>query len=214
MFKYKAFICNPVQENCYILWDDDAHDGAIIDCGAWNDSERQEIASYINKEEIHLKYSLQTHCHFDHIWGLSFVHDMYNLVPKCHAQDINIYNDSNLMVEKWFRTTLPENMPELDPCLKDGTVIPLESMNIQVIHTPGHTPGGVCFYVPEARLLFSGDTIFRMGVGRTDLQGGSYQNLMESINNKLFLLPDDTVILPGHGPSTTIGDEKNVLEMY
>ena len=202
----KLFTVNPIQENCYVIWDETTHDGAIIDCGAWKDAERQDIAAYIDKEKINLRYALQTHCHFDHIWGTGFIHDKYGLKPKCHPLDVETYSLAPEMVQRWFRMPL-ENMPELDATLSESTTLPLAGTEIQVLHTPGHTPGGVCFYLPEARLVFSGDTLFRMGMGRTDLAGGSWQDEIKSITTKLLTLPPDTRVLPGHGPETTIGEE-------
>ena len=184
MFHYKRFVVNPIEENCYIIWDDASHEGAIIDCGTWSSNESRSISDFIHKEGIKLKYSLQTHMHFDHCLGLAFICSEYGLTPMCHPEDLPVYHGA------------PESSTL---CLGDT--------NIQVLHTPGHTPGGVCYYIPNGRIVLTGDTLFRMGIGRTDLPGGNYEQELHSISSKIFILPADTKVLPGHGPESTVGEE-------
>ena len=207
MFHYKRFVVNPIEENCYIIWDDISHEGAIVDCGAWTKGEHARISDFLSENGITLKYSLQTHMHFDHCLGLGTICEQYGLTPKCHPAEIPVYQAAPDMVQKWFRIDISGTLPKADTSISEASVLQLGEVSIQVLHTPGHTPGGVCYYIPEGRMLLTGDTIFRMGIGRTDLPGGNYQQELESISHKIFILPQDTVILPGHGPESTIGVE-------
>ncbi|MBR0181838.1 MAG: MBL fold metallo-hydrolase [Bacteroidaceae bacterium] len=207
MLRYKTFVMNPVQVNCYVLWDTETHDGVIIDCGAWNETEQKRLQEFIEGERINLRHALQTHMHFDHTMGAEFINRQYGLPPTCHPAEQEVYASSAEMVMRWFHMDITNRMPQCQPTLSPSSVITLSSTKIQVIHTPGHTPGGVCFHLPAQRILFSGDTLFRQGIGRTDLPGGSYSQIVNSIRTQLFTLPADTLVLPGHGPETTIAAE-------
>ena len=207
MLRYKTFVMNPVQVNCYVLWDTETHDGVIIDCGAWNETEQKRLQEFIEGERINLRHALQTHMHFDHTMGAEFINRQYGLPPTCHPAEQEVYASSAEMVMRWFHMDITNRMPQCQPTLSPSSVITLSSTKIQVIHTPGHTPGGVCFHLPAQRILFSGDTLFRQGIGRTDLPGGSYSQIVNSIRTQLLTLPADTLVLPGHGPETTIAAE-------
>ena len=207
MLRYKTFVMNPVQVNCYVLWDTETHDGVIIDCGAWNETEQKRLQEFIEGERINLRHALQTHMHFDHTMGAEFINRQYGLPPTCHPAEQEVYASSAEMVMRWFHMDITNRMPQCQPTLSPSSVITLSSTKIQVIHTPGHTPGGVCFHLPAQRILFSGDTLFRQVIGRTDLPGGSYSQIVNSIRTQLFTLPADTLVLPGHGPETTIAAE-------
>ena len=207
MFHYKRFVVNPVEENCYIIWDDNSREGAVIDCGAWSKDEHRQIANFIREHGITLKYALQTHMHFDHCLGLGQIASYYGLTPMCHPADVPVYEGAPDMVQKWFRVDISDMLPEVDPCISESHALNLGDNAIQVLHTPGHTPGGVCYYIPQARIVITGDTLFRMGIGRTDLPGGDYRQELESIENKIFTLPADTKVLPGHGPESTVDEE-------
>ena len=209
MFHYKRFVVNPVEENCYIIWDDNSHEGAVIDCGAWSKDEHRQIANFIREHGITLKYALESHMHFDHCLGLGQIASSYGLTPMCHPADVPVYEGAPDMVQKWFRVDISDMLPEVDPCISESHALNLGDNAIQVLHTPGHTPGGVCYYIPQARIVITGDTLFRMGIGRTDLPGGDYRQELESIENKIFTLPADTKVLPGHGPESSVGEELN-----
>lgn len=209
MFHCKRLTVNPVEENCYILWDDTSHEGAVVDCGVWTKGEQTAFSAFVQKNEIRLKYALQTHMHFDHCLGLGFIYETYNLKPLCHAQDIDTYHGAAEMVRQWFNVDISSMLPEASPILDLHTRLTLGDVDIQVLHTPGHTPGGVSFFLPQPRIVFSGDTLFRMGIGRTDLPGGNYEQELQSISSKLFILPEDTRVLPGHGPESTIEAERS-----
>lgn len=205
--KYQSFTFNPVQENTYLLWDEQTLEAAIVDTGAWDRQEEQSLAGSIEAIGLKLKYVLQTHAHFDHTFGLPFVHRTYGLKPIFHKDEADVYRQMPSMAAR-FGLNMGGGMPAIGQLLSDGDELLLGTTAIRLIHTPGHTPGSSVFYIPDAGLLFSGDTLFRESIGRTDLPGGSYEDEMDSIKNKLFCLPDDTEVLTGHGPSTTIGWEK------
>ena len=205
--KYQSFTFNPVQENTYLLWDEQTLEAAIVDTGAWDRQEEQSLAGSIEALGLKLKYVLQTHAHFDHTFGLPFVHRTYGLKPIFHKDESDVYRQMPSMAAR-FGLNMGGGMPAIGQLLSDGDELLLGTTAVRLIHTPGHTPGSSVFYIPDAGLLFSGDTLFRESIGRTDLPGGSYEDELDSIKNKLFCLPDDTVVLTGHGPSTTIGWEK------
>lgn len=207
MLHYKVFKVNPIEENCYILWDDVSHDGTVIDCGCWNNQEKQRVADFIKQKNINLKYILQTHMHFDHCIGLDFVCGINGLSPLCHIADLPVYEAAPDMVQKWFRIDISNLLPKAHATLTEETELYLGKEQIIVLQTPGHTPGGLCFYAPSANAVFTGDTIFRMSIGRTDLPGGNLQQILSSIKSKLFTLPPHTVVLPGHGPESKIIEE-------
>ena len=208
MFHYKRFAVNPIEENCYIIWDDTSHEGAIIDCGTWSNAENTTISRFLHDNGITLKYSLQTHMHFDHCLGLGFIAGQYGLTPLCHQAELPIYHGAPEMVQKWFRIDISSSLPPVSGTLTESTPLNLGSFGIQVLHTPGHTPGGLCYHIPQAQIVLTGDTLFNQGIGRTDLPGGDYDVLMRSIFEKLLMLDGETRILPGHGPSSDISTER------
>ena len=216
----KTFIEPPIDNNNYVLIDEETKEGALIDCSSpaiWNKvpyTRGRVSVSTVgeNREEIEnvtLKYILLTHGHFDHIAGIksknSYLPDSTER-PQIymHKDDLNWVQEVNTFMPMMG---MPEmDIPQIDVFVEDRDVIKLGNIEIRVIHTPGHTQGGVCYYTNG--VLFSGDTIFREAVGRCDLQGGNFEQIVDSIENKLYKLPDDTIIYPGHGKQTTIGWEK------
>lgn len=205
--KFKIFTVNPLQENCYLLWDENTLEAAFIDCGAWYSSEQKEIIDFVEKEQLHPILSLQTHMHFDHIWGAPFLYKTWHLKPICHEQELQDFERQPDMV-RTFGIEFPSTMPSIERFVHEKDLIQMGSTQIEIIHTPGHSEGCISFYIQQEKLLFSGDTLFQGSIGRTDFEGGSMEQEMDSLR-KLFLLPDDTKVYPGHGPSTTIGWEKD-----
>lgn len=209
----KCFEVNPLGVNCYVL-SDDTKEAVIIDCGCFHPDEWAEIKNYIDTEGLQVKHLLNTHLHFDHIMGIPMVTNDFQLLPEANKSDLYIYNK----VEEQIKAIININvghleMPPLGRELRDGDMVEFGEHKLQVIQTPGHTPGGVCFLCKEENILFTGDSLFRMSIGRTDLQGGCYEDLILSIKERLCTLPDETIAYPGHGPATSIGDEKK-YNMY
>ena len=191
----------PLQTNCYLIGCEKTRLGAVIDPGG----DVADILSTLERHRLTLKHILLTHAHFDHIGGVA------ELVKVTHAPVALHPGDLPLLKAKGGAAVFGIFMrpsPEPDLLLAEGQVIEIGALKLNVLHTPGHTPGHVTFYEPQVRAAFDGDVLFQMGIGRTDFPGSSFQQLMDSIRNKLFTLPDDTTIYPGHGPATTVGDEK------
>ena len=206
--KVKTFYCNPFRECTYILSAENG-ESAIIDCGAINEHEWSRIYDYITTTGLQLKYHLLTHAHLDHCFGCYFVKRDFNLLPTLHEADRKLYEHLNEQVSMFGVET---EYPFLADFLPLDTIkdINLSELTIQVILTPGHTKGGVSYKVTdgEREILFSGDTMFYGGFGRTDLPGGNYIELLDSLK-RLKLLPEKTIVYPGHGIATTIGKENH-----
>ena len=202
----KRFEVNPVQENCYVV-SDETKEAAVIDCGALFEEERKALVDYIDKHGLTLRHVLCTHGHFDHIFGVDTLFEEYGVKPRLHAADRPLYDGMRLQVQAFFGTSYDKTMPPLGDDLSDGELITLGNTQLKVLHTPGHSPGSVVFYCEKEKMLFAGDTLFRMSVGRTDLEGGSWQQLLHSLHHVLAPLPADVKVFTGHGPATAIGDE-------
>jgi len=202
----KRFEVNPVQENCYVV-SDETKEAAVIDCGALFEEERKAIVSYIEENGLTLRHVLCTHGHFDHIFGVDKLFEEFGVKPRLYAADRPLYDGMKQQVMAFFGTSYDKMPPPLGEDLSDGELILFGNIQLKVLHTPGHSPGSVVFYCESEKVLFSGDTLFRMSVGRTDLEGGSWQQLLHSLHNVLAPLPADVKVFTGHGPSTTIGDE-------
>lgn len=194
----KTFVEPPIENNNYLIIDESSKEAALIDCSSYDEN----ILIELKKQGATLKYVLLTHGHFDHIGGLNDLPE--NVEVLMHSGDIEWVNQVNDYLPMIGMSSM--EVPKIDRNIEDGEIIKLGELEIKVIHTPGHTQGGVCFYTE--RHLFSGDTIFRESVGRCDLPGGNFSQIVESIENKIFTLPDDTVIYPGHGRTTTVDWEK------
>ena len=202
----KKFEVNPVQENCYVV-SDETKEAAVIDCGALFEEERKAVVNYIEENGLTLRHVLCTHGHFDHIFGVDTLFEEFGIRPRLHAADHRLYDGMKQQVHAFFGASYDKTMPPLGDDLSDGELITLGNTQLKVLHTPGHSPGSVVFYCESEKILFAGDTLFRMSVGRTDLEGGSWQQLLHSLQHVLAPLPADVKVFTGHGPATTIGDE-------
>lgn len=202
----KTFVTNHLGENCYVL--SIGHEAALIDCGAFEEQKWTPIRQYIENEQLTLRYSLLTHTHFDHIYGLHFVERDFGVRPLFHQADLFLYQHADETHRLMMGCPFPYSVPEADGFLQDGQHLELGGKTIEVIHTPGHTPGGICFYVEEEGILFSGDTLFAESIGRSDLPGGDFETEISSIRERLLTLPEATKVYCGHGPSTSILHER------
>ena len=198
---------NMFGENMYILWDEETHEAVVVDPGMMRDAEREMVDKFIKGQELNVKHILLTHLHIDHITGARWLADQTGADVCGSALDAQLGRELPEQVAQ-FHINIETQPLELDRNLADGDTIPLGDEMIQVLHVPGHSPGGLAFYLPQSGLLISGDTIFNGSVGRTDLMGGDMAQLINSIHEKILPLPDETVIASGHGPTTTIADEK------
>ena len=193
-------------ENTFVVWDEQSREAAVIDPGMSNEVEELEIKSFIEENSLDIKYLINTHCHIDHILGCRFVKEKYNPVYYIPEKDLPLYDNADKQAEM-FGVTLGK-LPKIDKYLTEDERIILGNESFSNLFTPGHTPGEFSLYFDESKFCITGDVLFREGIGRTDLYGGDYNTLIESIKFKLFSLPDDILIYPGHGDESTIGYEK------
>lgn len=204
-FKVQRFVCNMLQENCYVV-SDESRECVIIDCGAFFPEEKKEILQYIRDNNLTPKHLLATHGHLDHNFGNQFILDEFGLKVEIHRDDENFITHSEEQAEKFFGLMSFGKLPEVGRLLMGNDAIHFGKHRFSIIETPGHSRGGVFFYCKEENVCFSGDSLFRGSIGRTDLNGGSMFMLIQSLRS-ISQLPDDTIVLPGHGPQTTIGTE-------
>lgn len=205
----KTFEFNMLQENTYVV-SDDTHECVIIDCGAYYPEERKDIVNYIKSEHLKPVHLLCTHGHLDHCFGNDTIYDTFGLKPEIHAADEFLAADLSVQAADFFGMDYAFPTPPIGDFFADGDTVTFGNHTLKVLHTPGHTPGGVIFYCKEEHTAFTGDTLFHMSIGRTDFKGSSWQDMLQSLRTVIVTLPDDTVVLSGHGPRTTIGNEKRM----
>lgn len=206
MLQIKVFVFNPVQENTYLLYDE-TKEAVIIDCGAYTGDEKKQLSDFIREKELTLQHVLNTHLHFDHILGNSFLYETYGLKPEYNLADEAMPGLKEGIVKFGF-TTFKYATVFAEQYIEDKSVISFGNTRLEALSTPGHSPGSLSFYSGKDACVFTGDALFRFAVGRTDLWEGNYEKLIQSIKNKLFTLPDNTVVYPGHEETSTIGEEK------
>jgi hydroxyacylglutathione hydrolase len=205
MLTIKTFTFNPVQENTYLLYNDEK-DCCIIDPGCYFPEERNALTSFIEEAGLKPVLLLNTHCHLDHVFGNKFIAETWGLVPHIHGKEKPMLDMAPASGRMW---QLPfDNYEGELVYIKEGSVIPVGREALEVLFTPGHSPGSVSFYYEPGAFVIGGDVLFNGSIGRTDLPGGDYEILVNSIQTQFFTLPDDTKVYSGHGPVTTIGFEK------
>lgn len=197
----RMMVLGPVQTNCFFLINEDTKEVIIVDPA----DSAQRISKWINSENLKPVAVLLTHGHFDHIMAMDALREEYKIPVYASRDEVDVLAKPQLNVSTMMGIRLSTQADEL---FKDGDVLELAGIKLKVISTPGHTVGSVCFYIEEENMLISGDTLFCASVGRTDFPTGSSRQLIESIKTRLFVLPDDTAVFPGHNDMTTIGYEK------
>lgn len=205
MLQVKVLTFNAVQENTVVLYND-FNECIIIDPGCYSDEEKDLLKSFIEMNQLQPKFLLNTHCHLDHVFGNKYISEAYKLTLQIHKNEEHLLQmapASGLM----FNLPFDNYQGELI-FLKEGDVISLREDSLKVIEAPGHSPGSICFYCEKQKFVIGGDVLFHQSIGRTDLPGGSHESLVRNIKEKLFTLPDEVMVYPGHGPATTIGEEK------
>ncbi|HSN62056.1 MAG TPA: MBL fold metallo-hydrolase [Ferruginibacter sp.] len=205
MLKIKSFEFSPIQENTYILYNE-FNECIIIDPGCYYDTERETLAGFIEKEGLIPKMLLNTHCHLDHVFGNKYVAEKYGLTLQLHEKEVQVLQfapASGLMYNMPF-----DNYTGAYIFLKPGDTLKLGEDELKILFTPGHSPASISFYCQKEGFVIAGDVLFKQSIGRTDLPGGDFDTLINSIKTQLFVLPDETKVYSGHGLSTTVGDEK------
>jgi glyoxylase-like metal-dependent hydrolase (beta-lactamase superfamily II) len=201
----KLFEFNPVAENTYLLYDE-TQEAVVIDCGAFTAQEKQQLGEYIDRHRLQLKHLLTTHLHFDHLLGNRFLYEHYGLQPEYHRQEETMPGLPQQL--KAFGFPAGDEAVSAGRLLQAGDEICFGHTVLKALSTPGHSPASLSFYCEQAHCVFTGDALFRHDIGRTDLWGGNEATLIHAIRTQLLTLPDDTVVYPGHGPSSTIREEK------
>jgi glyoxylase-like metal-dependent hydrolase (beta-lactamase superfamily II) len=205
MIEIKYFPYNPFEENTYLLINE-KRDCIIIDPGCYFEEERKELLEYIEKEGLNVTRLLNTHCHLDHIFGNRLIAKTFNVGLEIHKLEQPVLDRSPQAGAMYNVPFEPSPMPAR--YMEEGEKITLGGYELEVLFTPGHSPGSVSFYCAQEQFVIAGDVLFYQSIGRTDLPGGHHQTLLNSIRQKLFVLPDAVKVYPGHGPATTIGFEK------
>ena len=205
MLKIQTFEVNPLHENCYVV-SDDTKECVIIDCGAFTESEQEAIITYINKNGLKPVHNIGTHGHLDHHFGDAAILSAFNLLPEVSDGDEVLMLHSKEAALQMLGMDLNIDLPAGELRLTENNTISFGSHTLRIIHTPGHSRGSVSFYCAEENVLFTGDTLFKGSIGRTDFPGGSMFQIISSLR-ELAQLPDTTIVYPGHGPQTSIGFE-------
>jgi hydroxyacylglutathione hydrolase len=205
MLNIKSFVFSPIQENTYVLYNEQ-NECMVIDPGCYFPEEEDELKAFITQSNLQPRMLLNTHCHLDHVFGNKFIAETYGLT-------LHLHRDEKPLLDYAPTSGLVYNMPFDNyqgeyVYLKEGDRVKLGEDELQVIEAPGHSPGHICFYCAKQNFITSGDVLFNRSIGRTDLPGGDHETLLKNIREKLFVLPDKTRVYSGHGPETTIGDEK------
>ena len=205
MLQIHSFVFSPIQENTYVLYNEQK-ECAIIDPGCYFDEEKEALKKFIDDNGLKPLLLLNTHCHLDHVFGNKFIAETYRLTLHLHEKEKQVLAfapTSGLMYNMPFDNYAGEFI-----VLKEGDKILLGTDELLVIEAPGHSPGHVCFYCAKQNFVIGGDVLFQRSIGRTDLPMGNHQTLLNSIRQKLFVLPEETIVYSGHGQPTSIGEEK------
>lgn len=205
MLHLRSFTFNPFQQNTYVVYDDEG-EAFFFDAGNSTSSENAELLGFIEEKKLAPRRLLLTHAHIDHVMGNKFIHEQFGLLPEVHKDELFFLE--NLGATAAMYGVSCEASPDPAAYLEDGQVLMLGKYKFECILAPGHSPGSICFYNEHNNVLIGGDVLFDGSIGRTDLPGGNHEQLLKSIRERLFVLPDNVKVYCGHGPATTIGKEK------
>lgn len=209
MLKIKQFVFNPFGVSSFIIYDSESKAAIAIDPGMLNSAEQKEFDSYIAENNLKLTQIVNTHLHLDHCFGNNYVRDKYGIKVAAHPDDAFLGNSLAEQASRFgIRLTGNDTKVGIDIELKDGDSIKVGAHTLKVLHVPGHSPGSIALYCAEGGFVIAGDVLFKGSIGRTDLQGGNLDTLLNSIHSRLMTLPDSTNVLPGHDRFTTIGAER------
>ncbi|MFH0759464.1 MAG: MBL fold metallo-hydrolase [Bacteroidota bacterium] len=204
MIHTEAIVFNAFQVNTYLVWDET---GAclVVDPAFYSKEEQHALESLLSVKGLYVAGQINTHCHVDHVLGVHHMKSEYKCAFRAHHEESKVTANVPLMGDLFGWSVEPIN--GIDEFIEDNQLIPVGNHSLQAIHVPGHSMGSLAFYSRDGGFVITGDALFRGSIGRTDLPGGDYNTLINSINNRLLVLPPETVVFPGHGPSSTIGEE-------
>lgn len=205
MITVKSFVFNPFSENTYVLYDE-TKSALIIDPGCYEASERKELDEFIKSNYLDVALLINTHCHIDHVLGNDFVKDKYNVPFLIHKNEESLLRAVKAYAPNYGFANYREVLP--DKFIDENNKVTWGKSELDVLFLPGHSPGHIGLYNPDQKILIGGDVLFEGSIGRTDLPGGDMDTLIDSIQQKLFILPDEVTVYSGHGNTTTLGEEK------
>lgn len=205
MTHVKVFEFNPFAENTYVVYDDSS-ECVLFDPGCYTPDERRALQAFIETQGLQVVRCINTHCHLDHVFGNNFVYRTWSLLPEIHRSERPVLERFE-EVCRLYGIPVFEPSPMPERFLEPGTALQFGGTRLEMLFTPGHSPGSLSFYCPEAGFVLAGDVLFLESIGRTDLPGGNFETLIDSIRRQLFTLPGETIVYPGHGPATTVRHE-------
>ncbi|MGI9551287.1 MAG: MBL fold metallo-hydrolase [Aurantibacter sp.] len=205
MLSIESFTFGPVQENTYVVYDETS-EGIVIDPGCYESSEQLSLTQFVIDQNIQITKVVNTHCHFDHVLGNEFAKNTFKVPLAIPESEKEVLRAVKSYAPTYGFTRYQE--AEVDEFLTEDDIVKFGNTTFEILLVPGHSPGHLAFYHAESRTCMGGDVLFQGSIGRTDLPGGDHQTLINSIHEKMFMLPDDVVVYCGHGPPTTIGQEK------
>lgn len=198
---------NPFQVNTFIV-SDETGDCIIFDPGCHNEQEKNNLKTFIETNKLNPFRLINTHCHIDHVFGNKYVSETWSLPLEIHRLEIPVL-EAVPQISQYFGINVMEESPDPEKFLEEGDLVLFGNTELKVLLTPGHSPGSLSFHCQKEHFVIAGDVLFRESIGRTDLPGGDFNTLIESIKNKLLPLGDEVKVYPGHGPATTIGHERS-----
>lgn len=209
MLKIKQFAFNPFQVSTFVVYDPDSLDAIVVDPGMTSAAEYKRLDNFIEENKLKVQQVVNTHLHLDHCFGDNYVRDKYGVKVAANVEDAPLGSSIATQASSFgIHLDGPSEAVVIDVPLKEGDVVKVGNNDLQVLHVPGHSKGSIVLYSPQGKFAIVGDVLFQGSIGRTDLPGGDHATLVNGIRKKLFTLPDETLVLPGHGPMTSIGAEK------
>jgi len=206
MLQIQTFTFNPFAENTYLVWDTESLETAIIDPGCSDYEEDMELLTFLESKNLKPTLLLNTHCHIDHVLGNAMIQEKFNLKLQAHELENSVLQWSE-QASLLYQIPYTKS-PIIEKYIGENNTIQIGEYELSILHTPGHSPGSICFVSPNKDWVIAGDVLFRESIGRTDLPGGDFSSLENSILKKMYSLPDSCIVYSGHGPSTSIGHEK------
>ncbi|MEQ1747015.1 MAG: MBL fold metallo-hydrolase [Saprospiraceae bacterium] len=206
MTQVAQFEFSPFAENTYVVYDETGA-CAVFDPGCYTEEERTALHDFVLEKRLRVERLINTHGHLDHVFGNAFVHRTWGILPEIHCDELPLLEHFPQVCQMYgIRDAEPSPMP--GRFLEAGQIVEFGNTRLHILFTPGHSPASLSFYCPDAGFVLAGDVLFLGSIGRTDLPGGDYDTLIESVRSQLFVLPDETIVYPGHGPATTVRHEK------